>query len=138
VRADPLEFEENGLEHATGWPMLSGWYSATVSFTQGRRTYGAAGGIYLKPSPGRTAVYAYGIRALPLRPIWPGLLINTCFYAALWLVLLCAARMAKRTWRRRRGRCAACGYDLAGLNANACPCTCPECGNPHATSLQPV
>lgn len=126
VRAHPLAFGRDGLEHATGWPMLAGWYSATVSYPPTGQAFGAAGGIYLKPAPGGRARYAHTLRALPLRPIWPGLLVNTAFYAALWLVALGAARMARRTWRRHRGRCTVCAYDLAGLIGQTR--TCPECG----------
>ena len=62
--------------------------------------------------------------ALPLIPIWPGFLIDTLFYAAIWLGLFFGLTSAKRFIRTRRGRCPRCGYDLQGnLSAG-----CPECG----------
>jgi hypothetical protein len=36
---------------------------------------------------------------------------------------------AEREWRRRRGRCLECGYDL-----RATPGRCPECGAEHGKS----
>jgi len=58
----------------------------------------------------------------------------------IWMVLACVAIPTGLLWnseirrvRRRamRGRCKACGYDLAGLKAKA---TCPECGVEHGSS----
>lgn len=61
--------------------------------------------------------------AIPLRPIWPGLLANTLFYAALTLALLAGLRVVRTRRRRARGRCVACGYELdEGVGV------CPECG----------
>ncbi|UYV11518.1 MAG: hypothetical protein NCW75_09415 [Phycisphaera sp.] len=60
---------------------------------------------------------------LPLRPIWPGLLANTLFYAALTLSLMAGWRWLRTRRRRVRGRCVACGYELGeGVRV------CPECG----------
>jgi len=63
---------------------------------------------------------------VPLKPIWPGCLVN-------WMVwtfpawALCTACVFASRWRRRRaGHCARCGYDLHGLRG-ASPC--PECGS---------
>ncbi len=62
-----------------------------------------------------------------MRPIWPGFLIDTLFYGAIWFGLLFgfgATRTALRALRTRRGLCPMCGYDLRGnLDAG-----CPECG----------
>ncbi len=63
--------------------------------------------------------------ALPLMPIWPGFLLNTFFYALLMFAPARAVRALVRVRRRRRGRCAVCGYDRDGLAPRA---TCPECG----------
>lgn len=60
---------------------------------------------------------------VPVRPIWPGLLANTVFYAgALFGVLVCL-RVWRTRRRRARGRCVACNYQLGeGISV------CPECG----------
>ncbi|MFI4896321.1 MAG: hypothetical protein ACIARR_00675 [Phycisphaerales bacterium JB059] len=60
--------------------------------------------------------------AIPVRPVWPGFLINTLVYAGACWLLLAAPGGAVRWRRARRGLCPACGYDLNGLPA------CPECG----------
>jgi len=63
-------------------------------------------------------------RLLPLVPIWPGFLINTLSYAAIWFTLFFGFGSAKRAIRRKRGRCPRCGYDLRGALENGCS----ECG----------
>lgn len=61
-------------------------------------------------------------RFLPLWPLWPGFVLNTVVYgAAVWCVMF-APGFVRRASRRKRGRCAGCGYELAGL------VKCPECG----------
>lgn len=93
-------------------------------------TFGATG-VTLTPGP---APWKYGLdlprwaathewfRRIPLMPLWPGFVMNTlCFAAALMLVRV-GLRAAITRHRRRRQRCATCGYPLAALS------TCPECG----------
>ena len=66
---------------------------------------------------------------LPLRPILPGFVINTIFYAivvAAILALPLSVFPMRRYLRARRGRCAKCGYDRTGLAEATVPC--PECG----------
>jgi len=53
-------------------------------------------------------------RYFPLRPIWPGFVIDTLFYAAIWGGVFFGFTSAKRIIRTRRGRCPRCGYDLRG------------------------
>jgi hypothetical protein len=64
-------------------------------------------------------------RALPLRPLWPGFVVNTLLAAAAGWLVLTALGSARWHWRRRRGHCAYCGYSRRGLAPNA---VCPECG----------
>ncbi len=59
---------------------------------------------------------------IPYKPIPSGLLLNTLFYAAITLTAALSWRALRRHRRVRKGRCTACGYDLAGLDR------CPECG----------
>ena len=61
-------------------------------------------------------------RSLPLRPIFPGFLINTLFYAVIAYLLLFAWRDVRRVMRSRRGCCGKCGYPV-GESA-----VCTECG----------
>ena len=61
---------------------------------------------------------------LPLRPLWPGLAINTILYAAILWLLTLGPFTARRMIRAKRGLCIKCGYDLRGAEHEACP----ECG----------
>lgn len=76
------------------------------------------------------------MKVLPLWPLWPGFVGNVLLWSLLWSIpwLVAATR---RVVRRRRGRCAACGYDLRGrddLGAEAA--RCPECGVPTSLSVR--
>ena len=56
-----------------------------------------------------------------------GFAVNTAFFGAGWLGLLCAflgPRFFVRSHRAKRGRCLACGYDLRQSNGEQCS----ECG----------
>ena len=66
-------------------------------------------------------------RMLPLRPLWPGFAINTVFYAAVLWGLFAFPFALRRTIRRRRGQCPACGYPV-GTSPR-----CTECGKPVRT-----
>jgi hypothetical protein len=61
---------------------------------------------------------------LAFRPIWPGFLLNTLFYALILWLLILGPFMLRRFIRIRRGRCPKCGYDLRGAEHHRCP----ECG----------
>jgi len=68
--------------------------------------------------------FAFSSEFLPLRPIFPGFLVNTLFYAAMWFGIFFGVAALRRFIRKRRGRCVKCGYDLRGDVAAGCP----ECG----------
>jgi hypothetical protein len=65
----------------------------------------------------------------PARPIWTGMAANTALFALVPAAAFLAGG-ARRWARRRRGRCAWCGYDLRGVSGR-----CPECGRVLATEL---
>ncbi len=74
-------------------------------------------------------------RHMPIRPVWPGILVNTVLYAViLWVSTIGAVALHRFTFRhhirRKRGLCPMCGYDLRGeLDAG-----CSECGWVRASS----
>ncbi len=117
------------VSDARGWPMLAlcagfdlvpaGGGSRDVS----RRYWAVAvmepdGERWLFPS------VDYKQRLIPVRPILPGFLINTLFYAAILWLLTLGSFTARRLIRRKRGLCIKCGYDLRGAEHEVCP----ECG----------
>lgn len=61
---------------------------------------------------------------VPTRAMWPGLLGNTLVYGLVPALPLIAWPLTREAWRRRAGRCPACGYDLRGAASRPCP----ECG----------
>jgi len=64
------------------------------------------------------------LRALAWQPVWLGFGVNTLIYAALAAVVLEIPRRRRRRWRRIRGKCVHCGYDVRGVLHDRCP----ECG----------
>jgi hypothetical protein len=66
--------------------------------------------------------WPFAERNLPLRPHWPGFIVNTLVYAlTLWIFFAALGRM-RRMIRRRRGLCPACAYPVGQSP------TCTECG----------
>jgi hypothetical protein len=61
---------------------------------------------------------------LPLRPYFPGLLLDTTLFSTLWFLVLFAPRSIRRNRRLRHGLCPLCAYDLQGQPSPGCP----ECG----------
>ena len=112
-------------EEAHGWPMRSfRWYR------YGAKMYGAIelGGdrrIEDRDDDGTgIAGTLTGAKAIPFLPIWPGLVLDTVFYAAPLLVASRGLLALRGLIRRKRGLCVACGYDLRGNIEHGCP----ECG----------
>ncbi len=62
------------------------------------------------------------VRRLPLRPIWPGFLVNTLFYAAVLWLLICGPFALRRFVRVKHGLCPACAYPIGESGV------CSECG----------
>ncbi len=121
-----------GLETAVGFPALACWCGIRLNSSDpsvrapwgstGVATPGgldAIGGLELPAHGGveNTATF----RALPYRPIWSGLAVNTVFYAVLIFVVVSYVQGLRRLRRFHRGRCPRCGYDLAHDYAAGCP-----------------
>jgi hypothetical protein len=127
ARASPTTLNSGGCDHATGWPVLAGWYGVLVDRSGARLSFAVDGGIPIHGfgSSPRRWEEMWRLRALPFHPIWAGIAGDTLFYAGLWLGLLRGIASVRRWWRRRLGRCTRCAYNLAGLPPTA---VCPECG----------
>lgn len=125
--------ESFGTEMQTGFPFRAASceypdyvvvYSRGGSAAPPNQSAEVVGGIHLRwlSMTDRPA-------ALPLRPIWPGLVIDTLLYAVLWHGLFLIWPRLRSYVRREKQRieqgcCPLCGYDLrADFNSG-----CPECG----------
>ena len=110
------------LEHATGWPMLSAWYTVRPPFSGGGVK--VVNGIPLS-LPSDVLIFAYKARALPCAVIWRGCLFNTCFYSTTTWVFWRLVRNYRTHRRLQRNACVYCAYDRSGIPRDA---PCPECG----------
>jgi hypothetical protein len=126
VRAGAAASQIQLMEHLHGWPLLSmsGWAVATFASTAAAAAPPQVEwhGLYeIGPLPGMPTFF----RVFLIRPLWPGFLLNTLFYAAILAALFFVPVQVRRTLRRRRGRCIACNYDRRGFP----DAPCPECGH---------
>lgn len=78
---------------------------------------------WLVELPARRTVFGYA-RApeLPLRPIWPGWIVNTVLYAAILWLLIGGLSVLRGLFRVTRGQCPSCGYPTGES------VVCTECG----------
>ena len=128
-------YEGNRFElYEAGWPARALGWSAIVrvkdtsgfTLSKGRfQTHSRTGSESGLAAPARAPGLRVQIdRRIPTMPL-PGLAADTILFALAWSAALYAPSAIRRVVRRRRGRCAACGYDLAGLTGGG---VCPECG----------
>ncbi|MCH7848432.1 MAG: hypothetical protein IIB99_11610 [Planctomycetes bacterium] len=122
------------IECARGWPCLALANRIDLQWNPTTRKYSitkVGSGIPIEThhwppqKPGRDW-YTGPIpqrAVLRYRPIWPGFVINTIFYAAI-LCLPFAPFQLRRYVRVKRALCIKCGYDLRGNSGGGCP----ECG----------
>lgn len=131
----------------TGWPRVA-LHAQTLCGWRGGE-YCCSGPVYVPPAPPPIEVLkAHGLvvpalwqptdldflslvagapqtalrlrRPIPIRPMWPGFLVNSLFWGLLTGAVFFVPGVIRRSVRR--GRCVGCGYELAGLGR------CPECG----------
>jgi len=121
--AAPWDTGDYLIERESGWPLLSMHGQCREINTM----YWA----FPVPSEWRKGPNFIGIGAaanqtagvfLPLRPLWPGFLINTVFYALLLWLLFFAPFAARRALRRKRRLCEKCAYPVGTSPV------CTECG----------
>jgi len=132
-----------GIDAASGFPALALWCSWPATETYGPREHlgfgnklepnwsrPMLGGISLQPQLENAYFGVPGIakrhipRTLPYLPIWPGLALNTAFYSVLLFLAVRIFKGSRHLMRFKRGRCPACGHDLAGRFA----APCDKCG----------
>ena len=120
------------LRHERGWPLRCLASESVPRPAGGWRMSGRLQGISLKPWTAKRRDFASDQRVLPLRPMWPGFVLNTLIFGcAMWMLMMMCV-LIRSAIRRRRGRCGACGYDLRGSDDGLCP----ECGGPIPSPLR--
>jgi hypothetical protein len=123
LSAPRLPVSAVAMDDARGWPLLALRCQLLVRYPAGKQHLHTIGGIELPRSP-RGAHWWFGVRALPLIPIWPNFAVNASLYAAaIWFVIH-VLRALRRLGRVKRGLCPCCGYDILRDLSQGCP----ECG----------
>ncbi|MCH7547517.1 MAG: hypothetical protein IID30_14040 [Planctomycetes bacterium] len=114
--------QEIQMYEARGWPMHSLWCLRILLVHDGTgNNQNQASGFIAIP-----ILFFEDLEplVLPLYPIWTGFALNTIFYASLLWLIIPGPFVLRRFIRKRRGLCLKCGYDLRGVDHQACP----ECG----------
>jgi len=116
-------------EGAAGWPLraLTWHFGPQQAKKEKAGGYIAIGSLASLPVEGWTNNrYPIAVKhdVIPYLPWWPGLLVNSAFWAILAFTIHRVFLFVRRARRRRRGRCPRCAYPVIGLGGNACP----ECG----------
>jgi hypothetical protein len=120
--------QDRRVARGTGWPMIALWHEYEWHPGppgSGTGDYQTPGGIRLETTNGHPGAWPVNYpRALPLRPVWLGLLADAAAWGGVWFVVLSPFGYVRRR-RLKRGQCVRCGYPLAGLPPRT---PCPECG----------
>ena len=136
-----------------GWPMRAFWgfrEKSDANLLEPRfdpplrmlRPLPASTRSFALPRPFKTTLYLNtaptfkpGFAPFFYRPLWTGLLLNTLFFATLWLLPILALLHARRFLRSRSNLCAYCAYSRVNLDPHQ---PCPECGRPASKSAAPA
>jgi hypothetical protein len=102
-----------------GWPFRGFWAQIEGPEYQSPVKWAIA-----LPDRDPLGLHTSNVRAICLRPLWPGLVLNVIICGSLCFIVHRAIRSVRAVWRRWNVRCPICGYNLRGLQAAGCP----ECG----------
>ncbi|HZW09905.1 MAG TPA: hypothetical protein VFF69_08370 [Phycisphaerales bacterium] len=114
-----------GSDTAYGWPLPCLWLSVRSATQQAGTAIALVDENFvgMMRLSGEPSARMRTFRALPVLPRWGAIGADVAFWGAAWWVLITLPVVLRRRARVRRGRCGACGYDLAGIGGS-----CPECG----------
>lgn len=112
VESGTMAMPADMIVEMAGWPMAA---------LEGHSNPEWTGSTYIWHDHGVVRV-PIGKETTPLRPMWPGFVINTLFYAGLLWLLFAAPLALRRRSRIKRGLCPKCAYPV-GTSP-----TCTECG----------
>ena len=116
------------ITHASGWPLRALIYVDWSGFTQPPHTSSkiqyTTGQLHGYETNWRIPWLGAITEVIPLRPIWPGLLLNIAFWSTIIVAPTMWFRTRRRNARRRRALCVECLYDLRASESGRCP----ECG----------
>ena len=112
---------------AAGWPMRTVHWSANLDNRAVPRGMATATDYEGNVSwPSWLSGHARG-GSFAIRPIWPGFVVNTLFYAVLVAIGYLTLRRAIRAFRLARRLCPTCAYPIGASRI------CTECGEPLPT-----
>ena len=131
--------------HYEGRQRRAGWPARALAISGLRETPNRPSPSYLIQSgrdltEDKTFTQRFVADFRDARPVARGMIVNSCFFAALCYLLAFLYRDVRAVARRRGGRCPKCGYDLryhhaprgAGGQPSHAECGgtqgCPECG----------
>ena len=118
-------FDDVIIEDARGWPWLALRCTYGPPVVQGIQARRDMTGGFPMPAILLGKKFKSGeAKALPIEPVWPGLIGDTLIFSAGWFVVVRIPVIVLRTWRRVWRRCPGCGYSRKNLRADRCP----ECG----------
>lgn len=124
---DPVLVLSRRRQYAFGFPLVCAWYERSGGLGMFGGSSVVSGGYDIQKALRRPRSGVEAEAALPLRPIWGGLLVNTPVYAMLWIGMVIGVRRVRSALAVRGGCCPKCRYDLSGIPGGA---ACPECGAP--------
>lgn len=114
-----------GYEVAAGWPFIA-LHGAIIGQPPAKPTRRWAIELPIPSAYNDPGSLITNGRILPLRPIFPGFILNLLFWTLLCTGIRAAINNLRSRRNQARGHCPnpACGYPLHTLH------TCPECGTP--------
>jgi len=98
------------LEVRAGWP----YEAVGTTLARGERSGDSPVRRAWLPTDSFDVLAVRDRRPVPYGPLWRGMVADSAIFAVAWFVVLAGPFVLRGAWRRSRGRCPSCGYDLRG------------------------